>query len=253
MDMAEALSDLGVTEDTLSSAEKAQLEAAGYLILHDILSATQLQRFRLRLDQIHGEEGDRAGLEVNQEPGAPRLANLYNKDPIFEICCTTPRVLAAVAHMLQRDFKTNSLNARYPLQGQGLQGLHADFGEAVEPGDYYNCNSFWLIDPFTGHNGSARIVPGTHRSGRHPKDAMADPKARHPEEIILVAPAGSVVVVNGHLWHGGTRNESGERRRVVHGSFVRRDHVQQLTERDYIRPEVYVRMTSAVRYLLDVD
>ncbi len=96
-------------------------------------------------------------------------------------------------------------------------------------------------------------MPRSHRSGQHPKEVMADPKDSHPDELTLIAPAGSVIVVNGHLWHGGTRNESGERRRVIHGSFIRRDHPQQLTERDYILPETYQRISPALRFLMDVD
>src|SRR5438046_6895931 len=108
---------------------------------------------------------------------------------MFEICFTHPRVLAAIAHVLCGEFKLSSLNFRAALPGQGLEGLHADWGSAVEPGDYFVCNSIWLLDDFTEQNGATRVVPGSQRSGKLPKDAMADPTAPYPGEIKVMAPA----------------------------------------------------------------
>ena len=45
--------------------------------------------------------------------------------------------------------------------------------------------------------------------------------------------AGSAVVINGALWHGGTRNVSGRPRRMLHLSFTRRDLPQQLVQQDF--------------------
>ena len=56
---------------------------------------------RKRLDELVDEEGGEAGKEVHQEAGATRLSDLVNKDPIFEVCFTHPRVLAAISHVLQ--------------------------------------------------------------------------------------------------------------------------------------------------------
>ena len=55
-------------------------------------------------------------------------------------------------------------------------------------------------------------------------------------EIQLIAPAGTVVVFNSHLWHGGTRNDSGRPRRALHSYFTRRANGQQLDQKKYIRP-----------------
>ena len=82
--------------------------------------------------------------------------------------------------MLGGDLKLSSLNFRAALPGFGLQGLHADWGGAVAPGDYYVCNSIWLLDDFTESNGATRIIPGSQRSGKTPRDVMSDPLAAAP-------------------------------------------------------------------------
>lgn len=253
MDMNTALDALGVREDTLSAAEKTHLDTQGFLVLPAILSPDQLSAIGQRLDELLGLEGDQAGLEVHQEQGTERLANLVNKGAIFAVCFTHPRVLAAVAQVIGHPFRLSSLNSRGALPGQGAQGFHVDWAKAtVAAGDYYACNTAWLLDPFTIKNGPTRVVPGSHRSDQTIAEAMPDPKAPHPDEIQVIAPAGSVLVFNAHLWHSGTLNYSAQRRRVVHAYFGRRTHPQQTDQRAHLAPETYGRLSEAARYLLDV-
>ena len=194
------------------------------------MSSQQIAQITKRTDELIALEGQDAGKEVHQEAGTNRLRDLVNKDPIFAICFTHPRVLAGIAHVLNHDLKLSSLNSRAALPGEGLQALHADWGKPVAPGDYQVCNSIWLLDDFTEHNGATRVVPGTHRSGGLPRDAMDDPKAPHPNEQMLLAPAGTVVIFNSHVWHGGTRNSTDRPRRALHSYFCRRDQPQQLDQ-----------------------
>ncbi len=253
MDTQTALAALGVTDDTLTPAEKNQLDRDGYLPLPNMLTPEQVAAFRARLDALVAEEGTEAGKEVHQEAGTDRLSDLVNKGELFTICFTHPRVLAAISHVLQGDLKLSSLNFRAALPGDGLQALHCDWKGAVEPGDYYVCNSIWLLDDFTADNGATRVVPGSQRLGQTPQAAMNDPKATHPDEKLLLAPAGTVVIFNSHTWHGGTLNRSNQRRRAMHSYFCRRDQPQQLDQQQYLRPETFERLSPAARYILDVN
>jgi ectoine hydroxylase-related dioxygenase (phytanoyl-CoA dioxygenase family) len=252
MDMQQALHDLGIRPDTLSADEITFLDENGYLPLPNILTQQQVQRFRDRLVELAAAEGDQAGTEVHQEAGTTRLSNLVNKDPMFEICFTHPKVLAGIAHVLQNNLKLSSLNSRFALPGEGLQALHADWGEAVSPGAYQVCNSIWLLDDFSEANGATRVVPGSQRSGQRPQDAMTNPRATHPDQVILTAPAGSVIIFNSHTWHGGTLNRTDRPRAGMHSYFCRRDQKQQTDQRAYIRPETYNRLSEAARFILDV-
>jgi ectoine hydroxylase-related dioxygenase (phytanoyl-CoA dioxygenase family) len=241
-----------VRDDTLTADERARLDADGFLALPGILSPAQIEAITARLAALLEDEGEQAGTEVHQEAGTDRLSDLVNKDPLFEICFTHPRVLAGIAHVLNHDLKLSSLNSRAALPGQGLQALHADWSGPVAPGDFYVCNSIWLLDDFTEENGATRVVPGTHLSGQMAREAMTDPKAAHPREQKLLAPAGTVVIFNSHVWHGGTLNRTDRPRRALHSYFCRRDQPQQLDQRKYIRPETYQRLSEAARYILDV-
>lgn len=251
MDMTTALSDLGVTDDAIDEKTREALDRDGFAPLYDILSDDELTAIRRRLAELSAEEGERAGLEVHQEAGTDRLADLVNKDPRFDVCFTHPRVLAAIQHVLG-EFKLSSLNSRAALPGKGHQNLHADWGEPVGPEGYQVCNSIWLLDDFTAENGATRVVPGSHRRGTRPGDEMPDPAARHPDEVQVIAPAGTVVIFNSHLWHGGTQNRTDRPRRAMHSYFTRREHRQQLDQKAYVRPETLARLSPAARYILDV-
>ena len=250
MDMATALADLGVKEGILDPATIEQLDRDGYVPLTGVMSDEQMSVMRTRLAGLMAAEGDKAGLEVHQEAGTDRLADLVNKDRVFEVCFTDPRVLACVAHVLG-DFKLSSLNFRAALPGQGHQALHAE-GGPVGLGPYEVCNSIWLLDDFTPDNGATRVVPGSHRLTVSVRDTMPDPAAAHPDEVKLTAPAGTVVVFNSHLWHGGTLNHTDGRRRAMHSYFTRRANGQQLDQKKYIRPETLARLSPAAQFILDV-
>lgn len=253
MTINDALDELGVRDDTLTPAEKDQLDRDGYLPLPGILAPEQIAAINAKLAELLANEGENAGKEVHQEAGTDRLSNLVDKAPdLFAPCFTHPRVLAGIAHVLKGHLKLSSLNARAALPGQGLQALHADWGRAVAPGDYYVCNSIWLLDDFTEQNGATRVVPGSQRNGQMPQEAMPDPKATHPDEALLTAPAGTVVIFNSHTWHGGTKNNTDKPRRALHSYFCRRDQSQQLDQRKHLRPETVASLSPAARVVIDV-
>lgn len=252
MTIAESLVALGVTDDTLSLEEKAQLDRDGFLPLPGLLLPEQVEQINARLAALLADEGENAGKEVHQEAGTDRLSDLVNKGEVFEVCFTHPKVLAAIAHVLGGELQLSSLNARAALPGQGLQALHADWGKPVEPGDYKVCNSIWLLDDFTPQNGATRAVAGSHRSGKMPGDVMPDPKQPHPDEMLLLGKAGTVVIFNSHTWHGGTLNQTDKPRRAMHSYFSRRDQHQQLDQKKYLRPETRERLSEAALTVLSV-
>lgn len=247
-----AMTELGVGPDTLAPEQVGHLDRDGYLVLANHMGSRLLAELRERTDELLGSEGDSAGHETPQSPGTLALADLINKGEVFERVFTDPVVLAAAWHVVGDGFRVNSLNYRAAKPGEGHQALHADLGRAGRDGDFHLLNSMWVLDDFTNHNGATRAVPGTHRCGRLPADDMDDPQEDHPDQLLLTAPAGSVVIFNAHLWHGGTRNRTDRPRRGMTMSYCRRDEPQQLDQRAYARPHVLERLGPAARYLLDV-
>jgi hypothetical protein len=256
-----SLTQLGVSADLLSQKEKDSLDRDGYLNLGKLLSDEQLRSIRNRIQELLEREGENAGRELMDSPyirhpkesGADRLADLVNKGAEFDIFYTHPKVLAVIAHVLGREIKLSSLNYRAAKPGAGLQKLHVDWHEAVSPGDYKVCNSIWLLDDFYPQNGATRVIPGSHHQISLPQDSLEDPLATHPEEVIIEAPAGSVVIFNSHTWHGGTTNQTSSDRRAIHSYFCRRDQPQQVDQQRYIQKETLERLPEGAVGILGLE
>jgi ectoine hydroxylase-related dioxygenase (phytanoyl-CoA dioxygenase family) len=238
----------------LSEAGKQQLDSEGYLVLPHLMSGEFLESLRQRIEELFAEEGGRAGSEFKQEPNARRLANLVNKGGIFERAIATPEVLECMEHVLGPQFKLSSLNVRAadPMADCG-QPLHADSGAVADERGYWVCNSVWMLDDFTPENGAIRMVPGSHKWRRLPQDALADPVAPHPDEVLLTGQAGTVVVMNAHMWHGATANRTNGQRRAMHAFYTRWDKPQQQYQKGLLSPGVQARLTPALRNLLALD
>ena len=238
----------------LGEAEKQQIDDQGFLVLEGLITRDFLETLRTRIEELFAEEGARAGAEFKQEPNARRLANLVNKGEVFERAIATPRVLECMEHVLGPEFKLSSLNVRAadPFSDCG-QPLHADSGAVADERGYWVCNSVWMLDDFTAENGAIRMVPGSHKWRQLPQDALADPVAPHPGEAMLTGKAGTVVVMNAHMWHGATANRTDRQRRAMHAFYTRGDKPQQQYQKKLLSMEVQARLSPELRKLLALD
>ncbi len=270
MNTETALAQLGISLADFTPEQRRMFDEDGYFVVEDVFSPSEVEEMRSEFDRLRSIEGEFGGHEVHIEPGAPRLSNLFNKSPAFDRCLSCRPTLAAAAYLLG-EIRVYSLNARNPLKGEGQQPLHSDVPR-VTPTDWRVVNSMVMLDDMTPTNGPTRVVPGSHnwtpinvpdsnmgeveRVVARPEDAAdipKDPYAPHPKEVRLTGRAGSVAVINGHIWHGGTRNESGASRRVLHLAIGRRDLPPQLNEREHLTPDLYARTNPSQKFLLDIE
>jgi ectoine hydroxylase-related dioxygenase (phytanoyl-CoA dioxygenase family) len=149
------------------------------------------------------------------------VVGLIGAGEAFDRVYQHPKVLAAVHHVLQRSFRVAQLHGREPLADFGQQGLHADARPRSASEPFGIVTTIWMIDDFTPDNGATRIVPRSHLFRNPPPKALADRRvAHHKDEMVVTGSAGTVLLFNGHLWHGGTQNRSGARRRAVQLLFA---------------------------------
>jgi hypothetical protein len=230
------------------------LDEQGYVRLEGFIVPERRKRLVDRIEALFAIEGERAGAEFRQEPGARRLANLVDKGEVFVDAILDPTVLEHIGHVLGPRFKLSSLNARSANPGsEEAQPLHVDAGALPDERGYWVCNSVWMLDDFTTDNGALRVVPGSHRWGRRPQDALEDPRRAHPQEALVTGRAGDLVVMNSHLWHGGTANRTARPRLALHAFYCRWDKPQQQYQKALLRPETQAALPAAARALLALD
>lgn len=238
----------------MTKVEQADLDTSGYVVLKRFLGPDLLEQVRARVEELYEQEGENAGAEFRKEPGSRRLANLVDKGEIFARLIAMPEILERVGYVLGKDFKLSSFNARSAdPHSNEPQPLHCDAGALPDERGYWVCNTIWLLDDFTSDNGATRVVPGSQNWKQLPQEVLSDPLAPHPQEELLLAPAGSVVVMNTHAWHGGTANRTARPRRALHAFYCRSDKPQQQYQKKLLRPETQAHLSPQLRHLLALD
>lgn len=235
----------------LAQDQKRQLDELGYLALPGFVSPPLLAALRERVEALWELEGDEAGSEFRYEPGTRRLANLVDKDVLFAELVATPEILECVEHVIGPDYKLSSLNARStnPHNGES-QALHADVGAIADASGYWVCNTLWMLDDFTVENGATRMIPRSHAWRRLPDAGIADAT---PGEELVTGKAGTVVIMNAHMWHGGTANRTARCRRALHAFYTRSDKPQQQYQKALLSAETVAALTPLQRRVLALD
>ncbi|WP_374370685.1 phytanoyl-CoA dioxygenase family protein [Dongia sp.] len=265
-----ALFELGVTGADFTESEQDQLDRQGFYIRKNYFTPAACEEMATEFDRLSSIEGAQGGHEVHVEPGAPRVSNIFNKTAAYDRCLGIKPVLAA-AHYLLGEIKVHGANLREPMKGQGHQDLHVDVPKHF-PEDWWVLNVIVTFDDMRLDNGPTRVIPGSHHwpplnvaavnrfdwspkplSPAEEKLIPTDLAAPYPGEVLVEAPKGSLIICNSSIWHGGTRNLSGDRRRVLHLTYTRRDLPQQLVQRQHLTQATYERLDDVQRYFLDIE
>lgn len=235
----------------LAAEDRLQLNDLGYLVLPDFVPAAMLDALRHRTEELWANEGDDAGTEFRLEPGTRRLANLVDKGALFAEIIAMPEIVECIEAVIGREFKLSSLNARSTNpRNPDAQPWHADAGAIADERGYWVCNTIWMLDDFTLENGATRMIPRSHTWRRLPEPGYKDAA---PGEQLVTGRAGTVVVMNTHMWHGGTGNNTDRCRRALHGFYTRNDKPQQQYQKALLRPETIAALSPAQRKILALD
>jgi ectoine hydroxylase-related dioxygenase (phytanoyl-CoA dioxygenase family) len=136
---------------------------------------------------------DGSASDGHYRPGRnQRIVALLGKGESFRRLALAPAVLSVVRDLLGSDtVLLSSVTANIANPGGQAMALHADQG-FVPPSTQYAvlANAIWPLVEFTAANGATRVVPGSHRDG-----ATGEAEA-------VVAPAGTVVLLDGRTVHG---------------------------------------------------
>lgn len=253
-DRAQAAHDLltwGYTllEAALPPAEVEILAAAlAVLARREVEAGTAFQDGGPR--QQWGDFGTRDGLSPRDrfraEAGGinQRIWMIVNKGRPFVDLLYNERVLDMVRLLLGDACLLSSHGANIARQGGVKMPLHTDqwwmpapiaaaanplpigsitrqntpVSPATQPAAIAPCacvNVLWYLRDFQAATGSTRVVPGSHLSGRQPQ-----PEDDTEDTVVSVAgQAGTVLVIDGRIWHGTGANTMPHDRLTVITTF----------------------------------
>ena len=240
----------------MNDGQRKQLDEQGYLVFKGLISPGQIESLLMRLEELWGTEGEKAGEENYIEPGVRRLANLANKGDMFREIYSHPHVLEVVQAVMGPEIRASMVNARDVPPHTGVRmpfHMDSDKGRHRDEKGFSAATAIWMLDPFTVENGATAFVPGSHLIGKSPKQVLTDLNASHPDEIVLEGEAGDVLVFNGHCWHAGRPNLTDGHRRALLVHYLRADVPRPESRRQHLDPERTAELSSSERALLGLD
>ena len=181
------------------------LDKNGYCVVPQALDEEWIARLQMAFENAPVQSTGTQHVEVNKDTPELDAWNALEHHAAL---------ITAADSVLSRPYFVARLHGRNPLPGFGHQGLHADWPRAAGAPNHV-LTALWMLDDFTVENGATRVVPGSHRLPHPPPKSLAQPLARHPHERIITGAAGSVLILNGYVWHSGRRNDSKGPRRAA--------------------------------------
>jgi len=211
-------------------AAKAQLRAEGFAIVPGVLGAERCADVRERLWRA-AEESERRGaptrnIGIDPNEHNVRVFNLIDLDPVFVELIQHPAAIALVESLLGPGFLISNFTANIALPGSKSMKVHSDQSIVVpEPWlEPWSINIIWCLNDIHAANGATLYLPMSHQIAWL-KDAPANPRpAMKPFE----ASAGSIIAIDGRVWHtSGANVTNDEERALLFGYY----------SRDFIRPQ----------------
>ena len=224
------------TEDLIQA--KKDLKEFGFCYIANALSKEEISSVKTRLiEQALGER--RLNIATMEYEGSnQRLFALVNKGQVFRELMMRPVVEEMAASCLGENFILSSLTANIAGKGGKKMPLHTDqmylAPDLIETPMVVNMA--WLLDDFSEENGGTQLVPKSHKLNRdkfvkllqEAKDSGVgirktfnkNPDFQH-EIISATAPAGTLLVFDGRIFHGTGKNKTNTKRHAVFTYFCR--------------------------------
>lgn len=220
----------------------------GYCLIEDGVSAEQCEKLRSRVERQAQAERDLGIAHVS--PAQQHLWALVNKGRVFEQCLEhdSQAVQAGplIEHLLDsfvgKGWDHLSFISNISFPGCHPQGLHQDQSlmapYATEAPVLVN--TVYILQDVDQVNGGTLVIPGSHK----PSGIDGKHFGPLPRPINLEAPAGTIMLMDGRLLHGGAVNRSQRLRYILTNSVVRPFIRQQECFHLTIRPEVLARASD---------
>ncbi len=241
--------------DTVDRA-LSSLAVDGVAIVPDVLNANESDAAFAALLSA-SDESARRGVPKHiaaLDPNASnvRVFNLLDLDDLFGRLIAHPIADALVTGLLGRGYIVSNFTANIARPGSESMVVHSDLAAVMpEPWtDALSCNIIWCLTDIHRDNGATLYIPGSHRY-RCAADVPDDPLVHM---VPFEAAAGSVIVMDGRVWHTSGRNVTAdEDRALLFGYYTKPFLRPQWNFTASLRPDVQAALPPVMRYRLGLD
>jgi len=210
---------------------QSELRERGVAVLEGVLTRREASEARAALVDAAAESEHRgvATFMPVLDPNAAniRVFNLLDLHAIFRELILHPVATALVRGLLGEHFAISNFTANIAKPGSGSMSLHSDQALVVpEPWlAPWSMNIVWCLDDVTRENGGTLYLPGSQHI-THRAEVPANPL---PRMQAFAAPCGSIVAMDGRVWHTSGANVSKDTERALLFGYY---------SADFLRPQV---------------
>jgi len=224
----------GAPESMMSAQPslRGPFESKGYVVLRDVMPASELPALRTEADQLLVGSSERGGVR-----------NVLAKSALFGDLAASAALTSIAEEVLGPEARptkltifdktpranwnvpwhqdlTITVNARVDAPGYGPWSVKDGFPHVQPPVDVLeNTLAIRLhLDDTPRFNGALRVLAGTHTLGRLSRSAVAELCDRL-EATACSVPAGGAMLMSPLLLHASSRASSPCRRRVLHFEY----------------------------------
>ncbi|MGX1359115.1 phytanoyl-CoA dioxygenase family protein [Bradyrhizobium elkanii] len=186
----------------------ARIRDDGYTVIERAASPDLVEGLKaavLRIEREHNLAPARTSFEGFK---TLRINNLLTYDDLFWEVPLHDNVLPVVERVLDRECLLSSFCSLVLGPGQEAQPIHEDTQLIPLPRPHIpiTINAIWALSDFREDNGATRIIPRSHKFDSSPE------YGKEYDAVTATMPAGSVMLFDSALWHGGGANTSDARR-----------------------------------------
>jgi ectoine hydroxylase-related dioxygenase (phytanoyl-CoA dioxygenase family) len=233
-----------------------ELVTHGTVIVPDVLSPTEV---RHALDRLWAAatESERRGVSTRAEALDPnaanvRIWNLLDLDPVFRELIEHPAATAIVNELLGADHIVSNFTANIARPGSGSMMIHSDQSLVMPPpwSRPATMNIIWCLTDVRFDNGATLHVPGSHRIETREQVPSDLAERMAPFE----ASAGSIIAMDGRVWHTSGANTTADEDRALAFAFYCAPHVRpQWNHSVGLSADTQAACSPTLRYRLGLD
>jgi ectoine hydroxylase-related dioxygenase (phytanoyl-CoA dioxygenase family) len=194
-----------------------ELRARGVAIVPDVLTASEATHVRAALVEASAES-ERRGIPtfipaLDPNDANIRVFNLLDLHAVFRDLIMHPLALALARGLLGQDVAISNFTANIALPGSHSMTLHSD-QSLVAPEPWlapWSINIIWCLDDVYPDNGGTLFLPGSQVITKR-RDLPPNPLSRMQA---FTAPRGSIVAMDGRVWHTSGANITKDAERAL--------------------------------------
>lgn len=206
-------------KDALAEAAET-LRLLGYAVVDAGLTEGELKALGDRFEAVRADNGAGKLAGLRHRVGEADLLRCpLAQDPAFLALAANPKILALCEALIGPGFILNQQNgivnpagAKNYSQSPYHRDLPYQHFVSTRP---LALNALFCLDPFTTQNGATWVIPASHKEEAFPSEPVLRAQRRQIE-----APAGSFLVLDCMVWHGGGQNHTASDRRAVNHVYT---------------------------------